>query len=151
MMTSPGQIGYFCTRCRRYNVYSLPPSQDAGRCAECGEENPPRPSASLLAGGPIDGCPQCRNQYLYTRKDFPQQLGCAAVSATVIASSVAYAIWDVPAAIAVLAVASLADFVLYHRLKEVTVCYRCHTELRGFVPNPQHGPFDMHRAEEYEA
>ncbi len=51
---------------------------------------------------------------------------------------------------AVLVVASLLDFVLYHWLGETTVCYRCHSELRGFAPNSAHGPFDMHRAEEYE-
>lgn len=144
------QVGYFCSKCTRYNVYSLPVSSDAGKCAECGNVDSPQPSDLLLAGGPIDRCPQCQNDQLYTRKDFPQQLGCAAVSATVLLSSVAYAIWDVPAAVAVLALASLLDFLLYHRLGEVTVCYRCHTELRGFLPNSIHGPFDMHRAEEYE-
>ncbi len=144
------QVGYFCSKCTRYNVYSFPLTPDAGRCVECGNVDSPRPSEVLLSGGPIDRCPQCENHQLYTRKDFPQQLGCAAVSATVLLSSLAYAIWDVPAAVAVLALASLLDFTLYHRLGEVTVCYRCHTELRGFTPNPSHGPFDMHRAEEYE-
>ena len=58
-------------------------------------------------------------------------------------------IW--PAALAVLVLASIADLTLYHWLTEVTVCYRCHAELRGFVPNPEHGAFDIHRAEEYES
>jgi hypothetical protein len=72
------------------------------------------------------------------------------VSATILLSTIAYALWDVPAGIAVLALATLVDLALYHGLSEVTVCYRCHAELRGFAPNPEHGPFDMHRAEEYE-
>jgi ribosomal protein L40E len=148
-MSAP-QIGYFCGSCRRYNVYSLPLAKDAGVCVECGAGNASQPSASLRASGPIDRCPQCENVFFYVRKDFPQQLGCAAVSATILLSTIAYALWDVPAAIAVLALASLADFALYHRLKDVTVCYRCHAELRGFAPNPEHGPFDMHRAEEYD-
>ena len=147
---SERQVGYFCSKCSRYNLYSLPLSPEAGRCVECGNVDLPHPSELLLAGGPIDLCPQCGNPQLYIRKDFPQQLGCAAVSATILLSSVAYAIWDVPAAVAVLALSSLADFLLYHRLGEVTVCYRCHAELRGFAENPSHGPFDMHRAEEYE-
>ena len=148
-MSGP-EVGFYCSSCRRYNVYALPPAGDAGLCVECGHRDPPAPSARLLAFGPIDRCPQCENLYFYTRKDFPQQLGCAAVTATIVLSSVAYALWDVPAAIAVLALASLADLALYHRLSEVTVCYRCHAELRGFAPNPEHGPFDMHRAEEYD-
>ena len=50
----------------------------------------------------------------------------------------------------ILAAAVLVDLIVYSRLKDVTVCYRCHAELRGFAPNPEHGPFDMHRAEEYD-
>jgi hypothetical protein len=145
------EVGFFCRGCRRYNVYTVPPPDGAGVCVECGRANPPSPSASVLASGPVDRCPQCGNLHFYVRKDFPQQLGCAAVSATVLSSSVAYALWDVPAAIGVLMLASLADLALYHRLSEVTVCYRCHAELRGFAPNPEHRAFDMHRAEEYEA
>jgi hypothetical protein len=144
------QVGFFCGSCRRYNVYALPPAADAGNCVECGQRTLPDPSASVLAAGPIDRCPQCGNLYFYVRKDFPQQLGCAAVSATILLSTIAYALWDVPAGIALLALATLVDLALYHGLSEVTVCYRCHAELRGFAPNPEHGPFDMHRAEEYE-
>jgi DNA-directed RNA polymerase subunit RPC12/RpoP len=148
-MTAP-EVFYYCGGCGRYNFYSIPPSSEAGVCVDCGHRDPPRPSERTLAGGPVDRCPQCENPVLYTRKDFPQQLGCAAVTGTILLSSVAYALWDVPAAVAVLALASLADFALYHRLGEVTVCYRCHAELRGFTPNPAHGAFDMHRAEEFE-
>lgn len=105
----------------------------------------------MADGGAVDRCPCCGNLKLYRRKDFPQQLGCAAVSGTIVASSIAYAIWDFPAALAVLVLASIADLTLYHRLSEVTVCYRCHAELRGFPENEAHGAFDMHVAEEYEA
>lgn len=144
------EVGFFCDECSLYSVYSLPITDDAGRCEHCGHRNEPHPSPALLAGGPIDHCPQCANGNFYLRKDFPQQLGCAAVSATVVLSSIAYALWDFPAALVVLVVASIADTLLYHRLAEVTVCYRCHAELRGFAPNPEFGAFDMHTAEEYE-
>lgn len=147
-----GRIGYFCSACSYYNEFALPmdEGEGAGVCATCGNRDPFQISDALSAGGPIDRCPRCDNLHLYTRKDFPQQLGCAAVTGTILLSSVAYALWDFPAALAVLVVASIADLTLYHRLGEVTVCYRCHTELRGFAPNPEHGVFDMHRAEEYE-
>ena len=153
-MSDPGpdtSIGYFCEKCSLYNLYRLPPGPDAGRCEHCGHANAINPSPAVLAGGPVDRCPQCDNEKLYLRKDFPQQLGCAAVTATIALSSIAYALWDFPAALAVLIAASIADFWLYHRLSNVTVCYRCHAELRGFAENPEHGPFDLHVAEEYEA
>jgi len=98
----------------------------------------------------VDRCPQCGNPELYLRKDFPQQLGCAAVSVTVVLSTVALALSGFLASLAVLVAASLLDFVLYHRLGEIPVCYRCHCELRGFQTNPDHRPFDLSRAEEYE-
>jgi ribosomal protein L40E len=149
-VTRPVEVGYFCSDCSQYNVYSIPPPPDAGRCRHCGKENPPRAASGLAADEPLERCPQCENLHLFTRKDFPQQLGCAAVTFTIALSSVAYAIWSVPAGVGVLAVASAIDLTLYHRLSEVTVCYRCHAELRGFPRNERHTAFDMHRAEEYE-
>jgi hypothetical protein len=149
------QVGYFCTKCSEYNVYPIPGDgreldSSAGRCASCQHLDPPSLTEDVRRGGLIDRCPQCANLEFYTRKDFPQQLGCAAVVVTILMSSIAYAFWHFPAALAVLVLASIADLFLYHRLPEVSVCYRCHTELRGFDENPAHGPFDMHRAEEYE-
>ena len=140
------QVGYFCDQCRVYNLYRLPMPDGAERCSSCTHENRQTLSAALLAGEPIDRCPEA----FYTRKDFPQQLGCAVVGATIVLSSIAYAFWDFPAAVAVLAAFTVADFWLYHRLSELTVCYRCHAELRGFRENPAHEAFDMHQAEEYE-
>lgn len=98
----------------------------------------------------MDVCPVCANRQFYTRKDLPQQVGCALVSATIVVSTVAFAFWGAPAAVAVLGAATLVDFVLYYRLPLVSVCYRCHSEFRGFPPHPAHAPFDLNRAEEYE-
>ena len=144
------EVGFFCQKCSTYTAYQVPPDNTAGTCLSCSYWNDPKPTPLVLTGGPIDLCPQCENSLLYVRKDLPQQLGCAAVTATIIFSSIAYALWDFPAALAVLVSASLIDCWLYQKLDEVTVCYRCHTELRGFVDNPTHKPFDMHRAEEFE-
>lgn len=144
------EIGYFCDSCRVYNVYTVPPSDGDARCSSCSHENPQHPSHALLNGDPVDLCPHCGNEAFYVRKDFPQQLGCAVVGTTVLLSSLAYGWWDFPAAVAVLTVFTIADFWLFHRLSDLTVCYRCHAELRGFRINPRHEAFDMHRAEEYE-
>ncbi len=143
-------VGFFCPECARYSEYTLLPAEAVHACSHCGHESESNASPTLLAGGPIDRCPHCDNREFFLRKDFPQQLGCAAVTLTVGLSTLAYAFWGFLPSLAVLVVASLLDFVLYHWLGETTVCYRCHSELRGFAPNSAHGPFDMHRAEEYE-
>ncbi len=114
------------------------------RCPDC------RSEVALASWGDPQACPLCRNREFYARKDFPQQIGCAAVTLTIVASSVAYGLWGVPASILVLALATLVDALLYYRLPQVVVCYRCQSELRGAPPRPGIHPFDIARAEEYE-
>jgi len=143
-------VGFFCPQCSRYYEYELSPTETLHTCAQCGHQSESHFSQALLAGGPIDRCPHCDNKEFFLRKDFPQQLGCAAVTATIALSTFAYAVWGFLASLAVLVVASVIDSLLYYRLGEVAVCYRCHCELRGFPVNPEHGPFDLNRAEEYE-
>ena len=46
----------------------------------------------------------------------------------------------------ILAAAALIDLVVYGRLKDVTVCYRCHTEFRGSYPRAA-SAFDLHTAD----
>ena len=47
---------------------------------------------------------------------------------------------------AILAAATLVDLAIYGRLKDLTVCYRCHTEFRG--PEARNSPaFDLHTAD----
>jgi len=144
-------VGYYCDECSLYNLYELPARELTIECEHCQHSNRVSQMSVAEAATPLEQCPQCDNLRMYQRKDFPQQLGCAAVTTTIVLSSIAYALWDFPAALAVLVVASIADLTLYSRLSDVTVCYRCHAELRGFPENPAHGAFDMHVAEEYEA
>lgn len=144
------EVGVYCPRCSRYAVYPAPLMDGVKACCGCGQEQTLRASPALLAGAAVDRCPSCDNQQFYRRKDLPQQVGCAAVAATIALSTGAYAIGGFLASGAVLLAASFLDLLLYYRLAEVTVCYRCHSELRGFPANPSHGPFDLNRAEEYE-
>ena len=49
-------------------------------------------------------------------------------------------------AYSMLAAAALIDLVVYGRLKDLTVCYRCHTEFRGAYPRTA-AAFDLHTAD----
>ena len=49
-------------------------------------------------------------------------------------------------AYSMLAAAALIDLVVYGRLKDMTVCYRCHTEFRGAYPRTA-AAFDLHTAD----
>ena len=49
-------------------------------------------------------------------------------------------------AYSILAAATLVDLFIYGRLKDLSVCYRCHTEFRG--PEARNSPaFDLHTAD----
>ena len=45
-----------------------------------------------------------------------------------------------------LAAAALIDLIVYGRLKEMTVCYRCHAEFRGAYARTAPA-FDLHTAD----
>ena len=49
-------------------------------------------------------------------------------------------------AYSILAGAALIDLVVYGRLKDLTVCYRCHSEFRGAYPRTA-AAFDLHTAD----
>ncbi len=147
---SERSIGYYCAHCSHYNLYRPPVADGRVYCESCSQEVAVADPSPPAGDEPLEECPHCGNAELYLRKDFPQQLGCAAVTATIVLSSIAYAYGGFLPSLIVLGVASLADWILYRRLDEITVCYRCHAELRGFTLNPRHGPFDLSRAEEYE-
>jgi len=49
-------------------------------------------------------------------------------------------------AVVVIAAAALIDLVVYGRLKDLTVCYRCHSEFRGAYPRTAPA-FDLHTAD----
>ena len=49
-----------------------------------------------------------------------------------------------------LLVATIVDRILFYLLGDVTICYGCNTQHRGFAGNPDHGEFDLHVAESVE-
>lgn len=148
------EVGFYCDGCDRYSTWTPPFESGDDACSHCGRANPPKEAARGIpaeAGAELGDCFQCGNPEMYRKKDVPQQVGCAVVLGAVALSTLAYAVWDFPGAFAVFASVALLDFLIYRRLGEVVVCYRCHAEFRRFSADPRHGAFDMHRAEEYEA
>ena len=82
----------------------------------------------------------------YTRKDFDPTIGLAVVIAGAVVSGVFYWFGRDVIAYSILAAAALIDLIVYGRLKEVTVCYRCHTEFRGAYLRTAPA-FDLHTAD----
>ena len=88
----------------------------------------------------------CEGGDFYVRKDFDPQMGLAFVVTGALISAVFYFFDQDFIAYSILAVAVLVDLLIYRRLKDVTVCYRCHAEFRGKYPRTA-GGFDLHTAD----
>lgn len=118
-------------------------------CGRCGRRIPLQMSEALRADAEADVCPVCRGADFYVRKDFNPRLGLAVVIAGALVSAGFYWFGMDLVAYGILASAALIDLVVYGRLGDVTVCYRCHSEFRGTYRRTA-GAFDLHTADELE-
>src|SRR5579862_5142895 len=116
------------------------------KCGRCGTEIPIVVSEALREDRAVDRCPVCSGGDFYIRKDFDPTLGLAVVIAGAAISAVFYWFGRDLVAYGILAGAVLVDLVVYRRLKDVTVCYRCHSEFRGKYPRTAPA-FDLHTAD----
>jgi DNA-directed RNA polymerase subunit RPC12/RpoP len=116
------------------------------RCGRCGREIALTLSDDVRADRAVDRCPVCGGADFYARKDFDPKLGLAVVVVGALISAVFYFFGRDLIAYGVLASAALVDLVVYARLRDLTVCYRCHTEFRGAYRRTA-GTFDLHSAD----
>src|SRR5215212_8764612 len=100
-------------------------------CGRCGREIPLSISDLVRADTAVDRCPVCSGTDFYSRKDFDPKLGLTVVVIGALISAVFYWFGRDFIAYGILGSAALVDLVVYGRLKDITVCYRCHTEFRG--------------------
>ncbi len=140
------------------NVLARCPQCDAGlpleaasgpsviTCGNCGREIPLTWSEAIRTDAAVDECPVCRGRDFYIRKDFSPQIGLAIVIIGAAISAAFYWYKRDMIAYGILAFATLVDLVIYGRLKEVTVCYRCHSEFRGTYKRTA-AAFDLHTAD----
>src|SRR5262245_37109181 len=116
------------------------------KCGRCGREMPLETSDDLRADRAVDRCPVCSGADFYTRKDFDPKVGLTVVVVGALISAAFYWFGRDIIAYSILGAAALIDLIVYGRLKEVTVCYRCHTEFRGSYRRTAPA-FDLHTAD----
>jgi uncharacterized protein (DUF983 family) len=125
------------------------PARDADaaiRCGRCGRDIPLAVSDSVRNDRGVDRCPVCQGTDFYRRKDFDPKVGLTVVIVGAVISAGFYWFDRDLIAYSILGAAALIDLVVYGRLKDLTVCYRCHTEFRGTHP-PTAPAFDLHTAD----
>jgi uncharacterized protein (DUF983 family) len=119
------------------------------RCGRCGRDIPLKISDTVRSDRGVDRCPVCDGADFYGRKDFDPKIGLTVVIVGALVSGGFYWFGRDLIAYSILGGAALIDLVVYGRLKDLTVCYRCHTEVRGAHPQTA-APFDLHTADTLE-
>ena len=140
------QIVAKCPKCDASLPVNAAEPPSAIKCGACGREIPLSVSDAVRADRRVDACPVCQGGDFYIRKDFDPKIGLTVVIVGALISGTFYWFGRDLIAYSILAAAVLVDLVVYGRLKDVTVCYRCHSEFRGGYERTADA-FDLHTAD----
>jgi hypothetical protein len=135
-----------CPKCDAGLPVHVAEGPSAIKCGGCGKEIALDISDALKAGTSVDRCPVCGGSDFYLRKDFDPKIGLSVVIVGALISASFYWFGRDLIAYSILAAATLIDLLIYGRLSDVTICYRCHSEFRGAYPEKKVG-FDLHTAD----
>jgi hypothetical protein len=116
------------------------------RCGRCSREMAVSVGEALRSDSAVDHCPICEGADFYVRRDFDPKAGLAFVVIGALISAAFYWFNQDLIAYGILAAAVVIDLLIYRRLTDVTVCYRCHAEFRGAYPRTAPA-FDLHTAD----
>lgn len=140
------QVIAHCPKCDAGLPVNAAEAPESIKCGGCGHLLPLSFSDELRSDTRVDVCPVCRGADFYIRKDFDPKIGLAVVIIGALISAGFYWFGEDLIAYSILAVAALVDLIVYTRLGDVTVCYRCHSEFRGkYRRTAPH--FDLHTAD----
>jgi hypothetical protein len=135
-----------CPKCDAGLPVSASDAPAAIACGGCGHHIQLTFTDRLRTDTEVDRCPVCGGGDFYIRKDFDPRIGLAVVIIGAVISAGFYWYGRDLIAYAILGGAALIDLVVYGRLKDLTICYRCHSEFRGAFPKTK-SAFDLHTAD----
>jgi hypothetical protein len=140
------QIIAHCPRCDAGLPVSAAEAPESIKCGGCGHELTLSYTSAVRGDTAADVCPVCGGADFYVRKDFDPKVGLTVVIIGALISAAFYWFGEDLIAYSILAGAALIDLIVYGRLGDVTVCYRCHSEFRGkYTRTAPH--FDLHTAD----
>ncbi len=126
-----------CPQCGKYAQATFSAGQ-AVVCPHCSKPWTP----AVDPGKIFERCPVCQATQFYLQKDFNQALGCLVMLGGIVL---------VPFTMGLsLVVFAAVDWLLYKRVPSMIVCYKCHTEFRGFATPSHLKPFMHHIGVRYD-
>jgi hypothetical protein len=135
-----------CPKCDAGLPIEASDAPDAITCGRCATVMPLTWSSDVRTDQTVDRCPVCSGEDFYLRKDFDPKVGLTVVIIGALISGVFYWFELDLIAYSILGGAALIDLIVYGRLKDLTVCYRCHSEFRGTYRRTAKA-FDLHTAD----
>lgn len=143
------ELTYACSKCDAVQRVDSIESHPSVHCTACGADK--TVSSDAFDDGRLRNCGLCSTEDLYIQKDFPQGLGLAIVIAGFVVSSIFWYYEKPLITYAILLASALADMLLYYKMPNVTICYRCLGQYRGPGSNPdgRFHPFDLAVGERY--
>lgn len=143
-----------CPRCEELSFSRIGSSSMVGEspdwsCPHCHvspRDAGPRPGKDK----PVTKCWICGTEEFYIQKDFNRQLGLFIV---LLSAGLIFLVMlitqDHRLGIGLLLGVAFLDWIVYRLIKNVTVCYLCHSLYRGFPQNPDHTGFYLGNEEKY--
>jgi hypothetical protein len=140
------QVVARCPKCDAGLPVDAAEAHESIKCGGCGHMLALSFSEGLRGDVRVDACPVCGGADFYIRKDFDPKIGLTVVVIGGLISALFYWFEEDLIAYSILAFAVVVDLIVYRRLGDVTVCYRCHSEFRGeYQRTASH--FDLHTAD----
>lgn len=139
------KLRFSCPECHR-TVATEALAGPSWSCKGCGYALTP---VAPTAAAELTACRACGNEELFVQKAFPHWLGMGIVVAASLGFMLFHATYHFYAAWGCLVGAFGLDVLLYFRMGNETVCYRCGARHAGFAPNPTHAAFELATAERY--
>ena len=123
------ELTFQCPGCHAVNHVGALELAGSGLLNRCGGTRTLH--REVVDDGKLLGCPWCATADLYLQKDFPQGLGLFIVIVGFAISTVFWYLEMPLLTYAVLLASALLDMVLYYQVGDVTICYRCLSQVRG--------------------
>ena len=131
-------VTYACHRCDATTQTELHGS--ALVCTHCATQLPC--DLRDLETTELSRCVVCPSRDLFLRKDFSPRIGLTIVICGFIASTIAWAYYQVVASFIILFGTAAIDLLLYLTMGNLVECYCCHAQYRG-LPEEGHRHFDL--------
>jgi len=134
-----------CTTCQVPCSLEMagPVPRQCPNCAQRIDLAAPEPASALTS------CALCGNPELYKKKDFPHWLGLAILTVACLGFVILNALYQQWWAWGVLIGSALVDGLMYLRVGDAVVCYRCGALYRGVPAAGDYKPFELIVGERY--